>query len=669
MSETRKPAIPEIFLSIGLLVLTTILTYGALIPKLGFYRDDWYFLWTAQAQGAQGIVALFSIDRPLVGWIYLLDSMILPASPLAWHIFALLLRLLGVLGFFWLARLLWPAKRAETTLMALLFALYPGYLQQGNAATFSNLLIAVAAMLFSFAFTVKALTAKSRGGQVLYTLLSALLVLLYLGIFESMIGLEAARLVIIWMLRAEKDSSAWRPHLKRTLLAAVPYVTIALVFLYWRLFLFESTRRSTNLDVLIGRYTAIPWRAPLSILLENIKDVIETAVFAWAVPFYQFVSRGNYRDLAYSLALALIVVGLAFLYFRNLQNETDAEAQPGHIRYLWLGALILFAALLPINAAGRNVHFSDQWDRYTLHAAFGAALLVTGFLFHALRGVTRWIVLLALLGMSVVTQYHASAFYRDFWSKTRDLWWQMTWRAPAIQPQTMLIVIAPGAPFAEGYEVYGPANMIYYPGEDIKIGADVLNAGTLTKIIRQDPRSHYDRSVLVEDHYENTLIAVFPTGKSCLHVLDGKMIELAGYMDNSLIVHAAPYSRIDRVDPNAESTVPPAGIFGEEAARGWCYYYQKINLARQKGDWQEAARLADEAIGRDLTPNDVSEWLPILEAYAAIGATKEAKHAASIIRSDDNARQFLCSQINNRESVYPPPYDFESVREFLCGSR
>lgn len=669
MLETRKPAIPESFLSIGLIALTTVLTYGALIPQLGFYRDDWYFLWTAQAQGAPGIVALFSSDRPLVGWIYLLDSMFLPASPLAWHIFALILRLLGVLGFFWLARLLWPEKRAETTLMALLFAVYPGYLQQGNAATFTNLLIAVAAMLFSFAFTVKALTTRSKGGQILYTALSALLLLLYLGIFESMIGLEAARLAIIWMLRAEKEPPGWRTGLRKTLVVAVPYLLAALGFLYWRLFLFTSTRHSTNLGFLLEKYAAVPWRAPLSILLETVKDMIETAVFAWVVPFYQFVSRGNYRDLAFSLVLALVVAGLAFLYFRSLRSETDADAQPGHVRYLWFGALILFAALLPINAAGRSVHFSDQWDRYTLHAAFGAALLVTGFLFHALRGAARWVILLALLGMSVVTQYHASAFYRDFWDKTRDLWWQMTWRAPAIHPQTMLIVVAAGAPFAEGYEVYGPANMIYYPGEDIKIGAEVLNAGTLTKIIRQDPKSHYDRSVLVEDHYENTLVAVFPTGKSCLHVLDGKMIELAGYLDNSLIVHAASYSKIDRVDPSAESIVPPASIFGGEAVHDWCYYYQKISLARQQGDWQEAARLADEALGRDLTPNDVSEWLPILEAYATMGEIKEAKHAASIIRSDDNARQFLCSQFNNRESIYPAPYDFELVREILCGSR
>ena len=67
--------------------------------------------------------------------------------------------------------------------------------------------------------------------------------------------------------------------------------------LVWRLFFFQSTRRATNLDVLLAGM-AVCRSAPLmQVGIETIKDIIETTVLAWSVPFYQFVAAGNYRDL------------------------------------------------------------------------------------------------------------------------------------------------------------------------------------------------------------------------------------------------------------------------------------------------------------------------------------------------------------------------------------
>jgi hypothetical protein len=67
----------ETILAIGLIVLATLLTYGVLISQLGFYRDDWYLLWTAESQGMAGILNLFRGDRPFVGWLYSFDFSIL----------------------------------------------------------------------------------------------------------------------------------------------------------------------------------------------------------------------------------------------------------------------------------------------------------------------------------------------------------------------------------------------------------------------------------------------------------------------------------------------------------------------------------------------------------------------------------------------------------------
>ena len=44
------------------------------------------------------------------------------------------MRLAGNLAFFWLLRLLWPNRPAETVAIALLFSIYPGFTVEPNVA-------------------------------------------------------------------------------------------------------------------------------------------------------------------------------------------------------------------------------------------------------------------------------------------------------------------------------------------------------------------------------------------------------------------------------------------------------------------------------------------------------------------------------------------------------
>jgi hypothetical protein len=294
----------------------------------------------------------------------------------------------------------------------------------------------------------------------------------------------------------------------------------------------------------------------------------------------------------------------------------------------------------------------------------GVAMVVGGFIFHFFKDPFRKGLLITLIAMSVVVHYFSAAWYRDFWAGERDLWQQMVWRAPGLRPGTMLFANPPFAGYEEGYEIYGPANMVYYPGQGIQIGGDVLNSATAANIQLQKDREHYDRSVLVPDNYRNTLIAVYPGPQSCLHVLDGRNVELPGLIDNSLVADLAPYSQIGQVDTSAAPSSLPAFLGGEQP-RKWCFYYQKMDLARQQGNWAEVARLADEAQKKGLTPDDPSEWMPALEAYVTLSRTQDARHAASIIRASDKARSFLCLQLQ-RGAAYPPPYNLGQVNQLLC---
>ena len=173
----------EPWLSGGLIALVTILSYGILVPQLGFYRDDWYMLWAGQSNlGLSGILQLFQTDRPLIGWTYAALFKLLGPNALAWQSAALLFKAGTGLAVFWLLRRVWPEKRLETTCAALLFVLYPGFYQQPVAATFIIDLIGLNAAFISIGLTVFSLQTPRRWLKVTAALLAAALAALTLGL-------------------------------------------------------------------------------------------------------------------------------------------------------------------------------------------------------------------------------------------------------------------------------------------------------------------------------------------------------------------------------------------------------------------------------------------------------------------------------------------------------
>ena len=86
------------------------------------------------------------------------------------------------------------------------------------------------------------------------------------------------------------------------------------------------------------------------------------------------------------------------------------------------------------------------------------------------------------------------------------------------------------------------------------------------------------------------------------------------------------------------------GIYGDEPKHRWCYYFQKAELARQRGDWERAAQLGEEAYASGDHPNDPTENFVFIEAYAHIGAWGNAKQlsAGAMRVSPSYMRPLLC---------------------------
>ncbi|MCK4901354.1 MAG: hypothetical protein KAS38_21400, partial [Anaerolineales bacterium] len=92
-----------------------LVSFGVLIPWLGFYWDDWPSIWYLHFLGPAGFVDVFAIDRPLLGRLFWLTTSVLGESMLAWQLFGFTARWLSSLALWWTLRSVWPKHTREVT--------------------------------------------------------------------------------------------------------------------------------------------------------------------------------------------------------------------------------------------------------------------------------------------------------------------------------------------------------------------------------------------------------------------------------------------------------------------------------------------------------------------------------------------------------------------------
>lgn len=640
--------------SLGLLAFLAILAYGPWITRLGFFRDDWYVLWAGHVYGPSSIVKMFSIDRPVVGWLFSQAYSLFGESALAWQGYALLLRWLGAAFALGLFRALWPSRPAATTMAAVLFLIYPGFLQQPNAMTFTNQLTTYALAVASLALTAWAVLARRRSARITLTLLALATAAAYQLLYEYMIGLEAARLAVLALVAWRERGQNRRSRTRRFVWDWIPYGVVIVANLVWRIFVFRSGRGATDLPGIAQGYLTDPVRGLFIRFTETVKDLADVLVGGWVIPAYQYADAIEYRPLAIGLLIAALGVGgclLAFRWLPRRANQDDDGLWSTREEFLLVGGVALLGSLLPVIFAGRDVRWESGFDRYALHATLGMSLVTVGIGLFLENGSLRRAVAMMLVASGLFTHYLNGSFWADFWEAQRQLWWQLSWRAPQFEPETVLLAELPIDGFYEDYEVWGPANLIYQPRPGpLRIGSEVFDEATAQKV-RLGLRDERGMRKIIEYRrdYGKVIVASRPTVLSCVHLLDGRRAEYP--RDSSSLVRGLGwFSNIDQVDPDpAPSPVPD--LFGPEPPHGWCYYYQQVSLARQQADWSRAAQLAGAVLDQGLKPTDLSEWFPFLEALVSAGEDDAAYQVSLYLRHDENLRHDLCDQIQDE----PPP--------------
>jgi hypothetical protein len=135
-----------------------------------------------------------------------------------------------------------------------------------------------------------------------------------------------------------------------------------------------------------------------------------------------------------------------------------------------------------------------------------------------------------------------------------------------------------------------------------------------------------------------------------VHIIDGRRPEYSRLEQEPIRV-IGPFSEIEHVLTEEAHHTPPEIVFGPEPPHGWCYYYQKADLARQRGDWVEVVRLGAEVLDNRLAPQDTIEWMPFLQAYAVTGATDRLAEVAPTVTEDPYIAMQICQQVGSMEEI------------------
>ena len=658
-----------------ILFLFSFLAYGLMIPWLGFYWDDWPMAWFAKTLGPLGLVNVLATDRPFLTGIYMITTSILPIKPIYWQIFALLVRWLCGFSVYWMLTQLWPKLKKEMLWVAILFTIFPGFKQQPIALIYGNALVLLASFFFSLGLMIRAF---QHTGKQKALLTAASIILQCFTIFstEYYAGQELLRILIIWFY-FNLDIRNFKTWFKTMFIEYLPYAIGLLAFFIWRVFIFKFP---TYKPVSINELSQGPYPNIIMYLNRMVQDVYLAVWGAWSQIFkFPDLSKiVSSSDIAY-WALVLLSLPVIYLLFRSIQKgygtkDKTFPIHKNHILIFAFAAIILGA--VPYWATNLPIQLQYPYDRFFLSLMFGSSILAVYAIVTFIKGKRTRLVLLSLLIAFSCGEHLLNAnTYRREWDIQKDFFWQLYWRVPALQENTVMMTETFPLQYYSDNSLTAPLNWIYDnttnhdPLKYLMVFTDIRLGGSLPSLKPGTNFTKAYRSTYFKGNTNQT-VGYFYTTDACLHILDPQLSHDDPLLPESL-------NQISKLSDPSRILLAPAvtldtSLFGKEPVHNWCYYYEKADLARQYQDWSTVIELADSANTSKLKAKAGSEYLPFSEAYAANGDWETSmKYIRKAYNMDKQLEKKLCDEVTRYQELYsadaqPNQYIVDEMLNMNC---
>lgn len=637
-----------------LLLLGTVLAYGLLAPQVGFYWDDMPMSWIRYQFGPAAMARYFSSNRPVWGLLYQLTTSIFPHIPIYWQIFALFWRWITALLVWGMVGQLWPARRQFALAVSLFFLLYPGFNQQWGAFLYSHFFIVLSFFLFSFLLMLWSF----RYPKFFWPLTAAgmLFSALNLWMMEYFFVLELFRPFVIFYFVAQNISPEAKHDARHLTLDAfkkwLPYLVVFLADVYWRLFVFNNQIYQTTLITdLKSAPLATAWTLAKTVL-SNLWLVV---VQAW-LQIFQFPNPvvDGLRTVIFYNAVVLAVLVLVLVILLSWTPDRVPKQRREALWPIGLGLVAMLTAGWPFWLVEMPVSLSYPANRFTLPFMFGASLLLAGLL-ELIPVRIRYTLTVALVALAAGRQaLWADSFRRD-WDTQKAMFWQMFWRAPGLQPNTLVLMNQGPLNYYADNSLAAALNWIYDPNNH----SDQIHyafffptnrlGGSLAALQPGLP-VQYDYLAGMFNGNTSQTVAFYYQPPGCLHLLDPEIDSQNRLIpDASMMREAARLSSSEWITTASTASMPE--IYGLEPRHAWCYYFEQADLARQMADWPRVASLGDIAFNLKDHPNDPTERFVFIEGYAHEGNWEKVTELSmqSFKFSPNYVGPLLCQLIDRME--------------------
>lgn len=627
----------------AILFLVCLVTYGLYIPWMGFYWDDWPWIWRFHVYGSQAIRDIDVAFRPLAGVVLWIGAQLAGTDATLWQIYNLLIRWLGSVALWWALRQIWPKRHVSLNWIAILFLVYTGFGQQFVSINSSRHLFPLITFFISIGLTAKAFHNVQHFWGL--TVMGVTLSLVTMFTTEYYYGLELSRVGILGLLvhrlNGSKRSKTWA-----ILKAWIPYLIPLIVVFAWR---FAASQQVNYEVVVTDQLATSPFQTIWSLISTALVDLWEVSCGVW-VRLFSWPSPTIFGPRKTGVYWAIVILGtLGTFLYANLPQQEPSE----RIWNRWvisLGLASILVSGLPFWATNLEVKLTFPNDRLTLPMMLGASMMAVGLTDLIKFKWTKNLVLALIAGFSIGVHFTNAASYQRDWETQAAFFQQLTWRTPGLEPETAILTPELPVLYSTDNSLTAPLNWIYAPEKpaaNLSYGLLYIDLRLGTKITALklgEPITLEYGPVSFHGSTSQAIVVYFDP-PACLRVIQLPYDEnLPGMPD--LLEAAAPLS-----DPGfiqADASLPaklPKHIYRNlpPPTQQWCYYFQKADLARQAGNWERVAELGHIAFNLDDSPNRASERVPFIEAYAhtrdwdqAVDLTLEA------IEIDKFMRAMLC---------------------------
>jgi hypothetical protein len=461
------------------------------------------------------------------------------------------------------------------------------------------------------------------------------------GLFTSeyFFGLELTRPLFLWIALREQVELPLKIRLKKTLMRWSPYLALILAFLVWRVVVFQFP---TYTPVFIGE-AGLGVAQALSLLLETVSSALEVGLLVWLEPLVTFVETGlrNPWTLA-ALGLA-VPATLAIAVYLTRQSAPDGNqhtnpALPGGhaaIQFVSIGLFGLLVSGLPFWLVGLPVNTRlESGSRFTISFMLSAGLLLAGLVDLIFRKHTHMAAAIAVIAGLALGQHFIDAnTYRVVHRSQGEFFQQLVWRAPALEPGTLVLTNVFDEPLSGDNSMTAALNWIYDVESPYSLDymlfylPNRLKIGSLPGLVPGVPVIKPFRTAEFHGLTSQALV-VYYAQPNCLRVLDlsSDLVPLKKADIPPELIGAVPLSNLAQIQTGAPAVELPPKLFrSTPEEESWCYFYEKADLARQLGDWQEIVDLGEQAFNLKPRLERTWEMLPFIEGYARAGQKAHAR--------------------------------------------